>query len=217
MEKINQVPHGSEAWKRARQGKFTASELHRLMAEPRVKTEVLSQGAITYIKEKICEMLIEDYSSDNDFSNAATAWGSSYEDEAINLFSDLRDNEIIQTGLINYNEYFCGTPDGISKDKSFGIEVKCPYNPSIHLDNLFLTPEDFKKARKEYYYQIQGYSILTGIKDWYFISYDPRQSSDSLKLSYLKIERNEEDVVAIQKKLKVANYYKQSLLNKLKK
>jgi len=216
MEKITNIAHGTDEWRRARYGKFTPSELHRLMAEPRVKTEVLSQGAITYVKEKVCEVLIGEFNNQNDFSNAATAWGNSYEDEAINLFSDLHDVEIIKPGLINHNDYFCGTPDGISKDKSFGIEVKCPYNPSIHLDNVLLNEEDFKKARKDYYYQILGYSILTGIKDWYFVSYDPR-TTDKLRLSYLKINRNEEDVTNIQKKLKVANYYKQSLLNQLNK
>ena len=216
MEKSNHIPHGSNEWKVGRYGKFTPSELHRLMAEPRLKTEVLSQGAITYIKEKVTETLIDDFTDEPQFSNAATAWGNSYEDEAINTFSDLFDTEIIKPGLINHNDYFCGTPDGIAKNNSFGIEVKCPYNSAIHLDNLLMDVEDFKKARKDYYYQIQGYSILTGIKDWYFVSYDPRQK-ESLKVMYLKIEKNEADVLLIQKKLKLANYFKQSLLHKLNK
>jgi hypothetical protein len=216
MEKSKIIPHGSEQWKSERYGRFTPSELHRLMTEPRIKTEVLSQGAITYIKEKVTETLIEDSSEETQFSNAATAWGNSYEDEAINIFSDLVDTEIIRPGLIIYNDYFCGTPDGIAKDKSFGIEVKCPYNSSIHLDNLLLSKEDFRKARKEYYYQIQGYAILTGINDWYFVSYDPRQK-ESLRMVHLSINKDEVDVSLIHKKLKVANYFKQSLLHKLNK
>lgn len=215
MEKANNIPHGSEEWYNVRKGRFTPSELHRLMTEPKLKTEVLSAGAITYIKEKLAESLTADFKIENEFQgNAATAWGNAYEDEAINIFADMSDTEIIKPGFILANDVFGGTPDGVSADNSFGIEVKCPYNPAIHLDNLLLTPDEFKKARKEYYWQIQGYILLTGIPDWYFISYDPRQTH--LCIKYIQIKKNEEDIELIKKKLKLATDYKQQLLNKLK-
>jgi hypothetical protein len=202
-------------WFRARSGKFTPSELHKLMTEPKSKSDILSVGAITYIKEKIAETLIENLPNENEFTNAATAWGNSYEDEAINLFSDQSDTEIIKPGFIDCNDFFGGTPDGIAADGSFGIEVKCPYNPTIHLDNLILDPMDFPKARKEYYYQIQGYALLTGIKDWYFISYDPRQQ-DPLKIRHILVEMDKDTQKRIREKLKIANEYKQKLINNLK-
>ena len=215
MEKANNIPHGSEEWYNVRKGRFTPSELHRLMTEPKLKTEVLSSGAITYIKEKLAESLTADFKIENEFQgNAATAWGNAYEDEAINIFADMSDTEIIKPGFILANDVFGGTPDGVSADNSFGIEVKCPYNPAIHLDNLLLTPDEFKKARKEYYWQIQGYILLTCIPDWYFISYDPRQNH--LCIKYIEIKKNEEDIELIKKKLKLATDYKQQLLNKLK-
>ena len=209
------IEHKSMEWFRARSGKFTPSELHKLMTEPKSKSDILSVGAITYIKEKIAETLIENLPNENEFTNAATAWGNSYEDEAINLFSDQSDTEIIKPGFIDCNDFFGGTPDGIAADGSFGIEVKCPYNPTIHLDNLILDPMDFPKARKEYYYQIQGYALLTGIKDWYFISYDPRQQ-DPLKIRHILVEMDKDTQKRIREKLKIANEYKQKLINNLK-
>lgn len=209
------IEHKTEEWFRARSGKFTPSELHKLMTEPKSKADILSVGAITYIKEKIAETLIENLPNENEFTNAATAWGNSYEDEAINLFSDQSDTEIIKPGFIDCNDFFGGTPDGIAADGSFGIEVKCPYNPAIHLDNLVLDPLDFPKARKEYYYQIQGYALLTGIKDWYFISYDPRQQ-DPLKIRHILVEMDKDTQKRIREKLKIANEYKQKLINNLK-
>jgi len=209
------IEHKTEEWFRARSGKFTPSELHKLMTEPKSKADILSVGAITYIKEKIAETLIENLPNENEFTNAATAWGNSYEDEAINLFSDQSDTEIIKPGFIDCNDFFGGTPDGIAADGSFGIEVKCPYNPTIHLDNLILDPMDFAKARKEYYYQIQGYALLTGIKDWYFISYDPRQQ-DPLKIRHILVEMDKDTQKRIREKLKIANEYKQKLINNLK-
>lgn len=212
MEK--KIEHGSEDWHRARSGKFTPSELYRLMTEPKVKTEKLSEGAKTYVKEKIAEILTVDISNEKMFyGNNATEWGNSFEGEAIELFSDMLNKEIINVGFLNYDDNFGGTPDGISHDNLFGIEVKCPYNPSIHLDNLLLDSLAFKKERKEYYWQIQGYSLITGIEDWYFVSYDPRQIDYKLKI--LPIKRNEDDIRIIKEKLQIAADYKQELLTKL--
>ena len=209
------IDHGTKEWKMMRRGRFTPSELHRLMTEPKNKADLLSVGAITYIKEQIAETLIEDFTDETQFTNAATAWGNSYEDEAISHFADLSDTEIIKPGFINQSDCFGGTPDGVAFDNSFGIEVKCPYNPTIHLDNLLLDELEFKKARKEYFYQIQGYSLLTGIKDWYFISYDPRQQ-EPFRLRHLLIKEDREVQRNIVKKLKIANEYKQKLINNLK-
>jgi hypothetical protein len=209
------IEHKSPEWFKVRSGKFTPSELHKLMTEPKSKADILSVGAITYIKEKIAETLIENLPNENEFTNAATAWGNSYEDEAISIFADDNSVEIIKPGFIDCNDYFGGTPDGIAADGSFGIEVKCPYNPTIHLDNLVLDPMDFQKARKEYYYQIQGYALLTGIKDWYFISYDPRQQYP-LKIRHILVEMNNDTQKKIIEKLKIANDYKQKLINNLK-
>lgn len=213
MEK--RIEHGTEDWHRARSGKFTPSELYRLMTEPRTKTEKLSEGAKTYVKEKIAETLTVDISNEKMFhGNNATEWGNSYEGEAIELFSDMLNKEIVNVGFINYDDNFGGTPDGISHDKLFGIEVKCPYNPSIHLDNLLLDSLAFKKERKEYYWQIQGYSLITEIENWYFVSYDPRQIDYKLKI--IPIKRNEDDIRLIKEKLQIAANYKQELLTKLK-
>jgi len=212
---MGMIEHKSVEWYKVRSGKFTPSELHKLMTEPKSKADILSVGAITYIKEKIAETLIENLPNENEFTNAATAWGNSYEDEAISIFADQSDTEIIKPGFIDCNDYFGGTPDGIAADGSFGIEVKCPYNPTIHLDNLVLDPMDFPKARKEYYYQIQGYALLTGIKDWYFISYDPRQQ-DPLKIRHILVEMDRDTQKKIREKLKIANEYKQKLINNLK-
>jgi len=213
MEK--RIEHGTEDWHRARSGKFTPSELYRLMTEPKTKNEKLSEGAKTYVKEKIAETLTVDISNEKMFhGNNATEWGNSYEGEAIELFSDMLNKEIVNVGFINYDDNFGGTPDGISHDKLFGIEVKCPYNASIHLDNLLLDSLAFKKERKEYYWQIQGYSLITGIENWYFVSYDPRQIDYKLKI--LPIKRNEDDIRLIKEKLQIAANYKQELLTKLK-
>jgi hypothetical protein len=215
MEKNKYIPHGSEEWHKVRSGRFTPSELHRLMTEPRTNSEIISEGAKTYIKEKVAETLTIDISNEKMFrGNEATEWGNSYENEAIQVFSEFINQPIIPSGFIIYDENFGGTPDGVCEDGTFGIEIKCPFNIAIHLDNLLLDSNSFKKYRKEYYWQIQGYSLLTGINDWYFVSYDPRQIKYTLKV--LPIKRNEDDIQLIKEKLGLAIEYKQQLINNLK-
>lgn len=212
MNDYQYIAHGSPEWYEARCGKFTPSEVHKLMTIP--PSGDLSKGAITYIKTKVSEILTLDFSNNEPFSNMATDWGNQYEDEAINIFADVADTEIIRPGFIIRNEYFGGTPDGLDKEHRFGIEVKCPFNPSIHLDNLLLNSVEFKKVRKPYYWQMQAYMALTGIPEWYFISYDPRQV-DNCKMKVIKMDRCDEDVVLLRERMKMANEYKTQLLETL--
>ena len=46
------------AWERARLGKFTASEMHKLMKKGRAKDQYFGEGALTYIKSKVAEIII---------------------------------------------------------------------------------------------------------------------------------------------------------------
>ena len=95
MEK-NRIVHGTDAWHAARSGKFTPSELYRLMTEPKNKQEKISEGAKTYVKEKIAETLTVDISNEKMFAgNSATEWGNFYEGEAIELFCDMINKEIV--------------------------------------------------------------------------------------------------------------------------
>lgn len=88
---------------------------------------------------------------------------------------------------------------GAYRNKNNGIiEIKCPFNPTIHLRHyLYEVPEDLKTDNLQYYVQTQYNMICVerefGYKVDYcdFISYDPR-TSKSKQLKVLRIPADKE-------------------------
>ena len=103
------------------------------------------------------------------------------------------------------------TPDGLIAEDE-GLEVKCP-DSKTHYERLrFLNAENFKEKEKQYYWQIQGCMYVTGRKRWYFVDYDPRFKNEEKRLLIIVIERNEEDITKLKRKLFLANKeYKEQL------
>ncbi|MCW3109901.1 MAG: YqaJ recombinase family protein [Segetibacter sp.] len=222
----------SEEWHKIRLGRFTSSELHKLMtstSRPMTTTELeaekanggkkktitdvslLSDGAVTYVLEKVSETITEEKTQ---ASSKAIEWGVLYEPEAIQFFSQSIDREIFASTFVPFGEHSGGTPDGETKD--FIIEVKCPFVSSNHVKYfLYNSAEDLKEDKPEYYWQIQGNLLFTGKDKAFFISYDPRVKKDKLKLSSLLIHANKEDHELIKLKLEKAIEKKIQVLTSL--
>ncbi len=189
-----------EAWFKARKGKFTASEFYKLMAYP--DKSDFPKGAESYVIQKLVEQLTE--VENIKINTPAVQWGLDHETEAVERF-------IKETGLavydygeeqkfIEYENYAGGTPDGLIGE-TMGIEIKCP-NSVTHLKySLISTQEEFKKVCKEYYWQIQGYMLITERKRWYFVSYDPRFHKTEHQIKILTINRDIEDIENLKRRL----------------
>lgn len=204
-----------EAWHRERLGKFTSSELGRLMTYED-KINELPKGAISYIEEKVLEIMTDGKSVKN-FTSPAMDRGNEKEVEAVRIFENKFGFKCYKIGedqeFIKLSSYFGGTPDGLINDDAL-IEVKCP-NCDTHLFRIknIKNQTDFKKHEKGYYWQIQGNLLATGRKKAFFIDYDDRFSEDKLRLLVVEIHRNEDDVEKIKTRLSMAEKYKQQLLN----
>ena len=199
------------AWLKERWGKFTASEIHRLMTNGRAK-DSLSAGALTYVLEKVAEELSE--FRRNDFSNAAIEWGKEHELEAIQAFELETDVRINNTGenqqfILSDCGHWGGTPDGVTFDS--GIEIKCPESKTHLLYLAIKDAETLKNTEIKYYWQIQAYLALTGKPYWYFVSYDPRFYAEKLKLHYAPINRVEEDIELMLARIETAVAHKDSM------
>ena len=145
LEDAPELADPIEAWLKERWGKFTASEIHRLMTSGKAK-DSLSVGAMTYIREKVAEQLSE--FSRAEFSNAAMDWGREHELEAIQAFESLTEIRVNQTGenqqfILSECGHWGGTPDGITFES--GVEVKCPESKT-HLIYLSVTDAETLKA-----------------------------------------------------------------------
>ena len=166
-------------WYLARKGKFTASEIYNLLTTSKKKDETFGETALTYIKGKVSEYLMQEdvfiEMQDLAFSNTATRWGEQYEPEARQLYSELTGIEVEETGFIPYSRHSGGSPDGLWKNGQGLIEIKCPFNPSKHIEFMMMkTQDDLKEANKQYYWQCMSNMLFAGCSYIDFVSYDPR-------------------------------------------
>jgi hypothetical protein len=163
----------NDEWFKSRMGRFSCSQLHRLMTEPKSKADKeagkLSEGANTYIMECIAEK-ITGLPAKEDFTSKYTEWGIENEPIAIGIYDELQKVKVNQQGYIPYGENFGGSPDGLI-EATGGVEIKCPYTITNHLNHILSA--DLKKDCKEYYWQMIGYLLITGREWWDFVSYHP--------------------------------------------
>jgi len=199
-----------EEWLESRRGKFTASEFHRLMGYED-KPE-FPKGAETYVLEKVIEILT--VKDDENWTNEAMNWGKLNEKEAVEQFMEVTNLEVKYYGenqeFKQLGEHVGCTPDGLISTGA-GIETKCP-NSKTHFGYLRLNESNFKKECTDYYWQIQGSMYVTGRKQWYFVSYDPRYIDKPKQLKILTIHRNDEDIEKLKSRLQTAISRKIQLL-----
>jgi hypothetical protein len=214
--KIQTAEERREAWLRERLGKFTASEFHRLMANGK-GADALSAGAKTYATEKAIELLTEP-TFDN-YVSAAMQWGLDHEAEAVSAWES-------RTGLPvedhSHNQIFLplgdsagGTPDGLIRSESAGIEIKCP-NSKTHLEYRAIhDAESLKSIAPDYCWQIQGLMLITGYERWFFVSYDPRFKNWKHRLHIASIAVNPTDIDRLVERLDKAIQYRDEIVSGL--
>lgn len=210
-----QADKSHEEWLLQRKGKFTASEIHRLMTALSKPNE-LPVGAITYVIEKVAETLTDGLPES--FSSEAMQWGKDHEIEAINLFSKKTKLKVHSIGenqkLIAYGKHAGCTPDGLGL--GYGVETKCPKSATHVLYRGVNNGEDLKKIKSDYYWQIQFSMLCRKVSKWYFISFDPRFSKEKHRLHYAVIERNENDIELLKLRLQLAIDKKLELIKNFK-
>lgn len=220
-----------DEWKAARLGLFTASEIHRLLtpgtrpmtdeelaARPKAdkgsKTttvedhDLLSDGALTYIREKVLEIIAE---PKPDFYNSAMEWGNEQEPQAAlaaakRLGYEITDPEFLYCGgsepvLYTLSTIAACTPDVVTP--KVVVEIKCP-DSKTHAENLLLTEDTFPIERPDYYSQIQMQLLLTGRESGLFESYDPRFYNSNLREKFIPVKANIDFQKLLLKKLELA-------------
>lgn len=131
---------------------FRCSSLGKLMTDPRTKSETLSETAKSYIQDLFKERELGIY---KEFSSRYTDKGLEMEDEAIQFASEVLNWDFVVKNEVRFNnEWLTGEPD-INTDNLLA-DIKCSWSGSTF--PLF----DETLKNKDYYYQLQGYMMLTG-------------------------------------------------------
>jgi len=203
---------GSNQWHKFRSGRFTASKCHNLMGE---KGGVTTQSAQTYILDKVAETLTGGWH--DDLSTVSTRWGNDLEPDAL-MYYELAFNckvEKPDPQCPEWSDDVSGSPDGLvyTDNEIYGIEIKCPYKPSNHVQHLLIrSVNDLKATSKEYYWQIICYMLIFELQKYEFVSYDPRFTGDKrMHVVELKRSQVETDIERLKKALleaiKIKNEY----------
>lgn len=165
-----------------------------------------SQMTYTYLDSKIAELFMPDgsyteYVELNGFETRAMKWGTEWEAEARDRYAKEFGVEVMESPFLKlegFDAYAGGSPDGIVRHEDGIIEIKCPFNPAVHLRHFLMqTPEDLKNENLQYFIQCHYNMLCTErafgfpVKYCDFISFDPRISR-SKQLKVLRVPTDPE-------------------------
>ena len=229
-----------DEWLSKRIGRFTASEVWKLMTDARSKADKdagkLSETAMTYVMEKAVEELT---GFRKKFNTPAMDHGVSNEKEAFDSFCEL-------TGLpFTYcsKEFYAisniagASPDGILYDNLEPIavlDVKCP-QPVTFFEELtsYLNSDkddEFGGISKNYYHQLQFQMLATKTPTSFLAYYLAKEFNNSFtgevehtfdlpidrRMFFVEIKANESVQNDIVDRIEKAEKIKQSLISKWK-
>jgi hypothetical protein len=168
-------------WQLSRLGKFTASEIYKLLTDPKTKEAkengYLSDTAKSYILEKAVETFTgyrKQYSCD------AMDHGVRNELEAFESFCEISglDFEMTSSQFYSINEYSGASPDGVlynDLDIVAVLDVKCPFSPQSFFEQKKMVIDSsspkYQNVPKNYYYQMQMQMMATGSSKGYLARY----------------------------------------------
>lgn len=198
-------------WKATRLGKFTASEIYKLLKTGRSKDQLFGEVAMTYIHEKIAELLTGE-AKDDISGMRALEWGAANEYDAFLAYQQHCGEELQYFGVADprffpYNAFSGGSPDGLGPDCV--LEIKCPYVSSNHVPYLLASRQDADGEwlawhKPEYYAQLQFNMLCTGKPRGVLISYDPRAIEPANRLAVIHVAAHEQLQATIKMRLEKA-------------
>lgn len=156
---IIDYPQGSDEWKKARSGHFTASKATELLMKPSTAGYQNLISQIAY--ERITGEPVESY------KNEWMEYGNDNEQEAREAYELLTYNKVHQIGFMEYNGWVGMSSDGLVGEDG-GVEIKCvKWNTQIE----YLLDQ---KVPTKYYNQIQFQLLVSGRKWVDFFSWHPK-------------------------------------------
>lgn len=169
--KIPQYEQRSPEWFQQRNNAITASDIPTVLGENSYKT------SLSLLIDK-CDANPRPF-----VGNAATKWGTHYEDIAIERYSQLRNKQVLSFGLLIHPDYpwLGGSPDGITTDGIL-LEVKCPLKRKIVMGEV----------PHHYLSQILLNLEICDLELGHFIEYIPGNSDDDYTINIVDVKRDRE-------------------------
>lgn len=210
------IEQGTDEWNQIRTGRFTSSEMWRLLTPPKTKEAKeagkLSQTALDYINVKVAETITGQQKTSS--YAYPLVYGKEQEPIAIEAFCNKTGFTHEPIGFIAFSSHAGGSPDGVINDTDI-LEVKAPWAIETQLDYLMLTDQwDLKRLKPEYYWQCMSNLLFTTKEKCHFVSFDDRYPADK-KIVHLIIKPSPEDFQKITDAIEKAVKAKLELLSLL--
>lgn len=137
---------------------FRASSVGHIMADPKLKSETISEGCKTHLVDIFIQ---KKYGRKTDITNRYTIKGTQVEEDSMTLFSRVKREFYVKNEESLTNDFITGTPDiitSLSVDNMEIIDIKSSW------DIYTFFRSKHKEINKLYYWQLQSYMALTGAK-----------------------------------------------------
>lgn len=191
----------SNEWRQARHGKFTASEIHKLMG-----IKALGETGKTYAIEKAIEQLYGDM--EESFISYDMQHGIDLEPLAFAKFKALKAEEFIQVDncsfFINCDDSGA-SPDGIMSDGV--VEIKCPKSTTF-----FKLVAD-GEISKNYFFQMQMQMMCANVSKAHFFNYMVHDGEEYWH--EIIIDRDDAVIELMQQRIKEAVIIKNEYIEKI--
>jgi exodeoxyribonuclease (lambda-induced) len=192
----------SENWKIERYGKFSASEIIKLLG-----VRGLGETGKTYAIEKAIEELYGEM--EENFVSFDMQRGIELEPLAFAKFKELKELEFLDVtncSFFKFNEHAGASPDGLVSNNAV-LEIKCPKSTTFF--ELVATNEIDKK----YYAQMQMQMLCTNRNKAYFFNYLIHEGTEYHH--EIIVERDEDMIELIKTRLNEAIEIKKEYINKI--
>jgi exodeoxyribonuclease (lambda-induced) len=199
---MESVQQRSLEWHKQRLGKFTASEIHKLMG-----VRGLGETGKSYAIDKAIEELYGEV--EENFVSYDMERGVELEPLAFNKFKELKSLEFLEVENCGFfsGDFHGASPDGLVGDDAV-LEIKCP-----KATTFFKLVAD-REIDKKYFYQMQHQMMLTARKKAYFFNYFIFEGKEFWH--EIVVELDEKICDLIWDRILEAEEIKQEYINKLK-
>lgn len=222
------MAQGSEAWEQFRVGRFTSSELWKIMecgtrdmtpeelamrpksgagsrttkiADP----SIMNDRGMSYIYQKVAETLTQKPKPST--YAYPLVYGKENEPFAADYFQKYIGCELLEIGFQCFGDHAGGSPDRIfEKDGiKMGLEIKCPFMSENQIKYLLLKDaQELKVSYPEYYWQCLSLMVFCDCNVWHFMTYDSRFEDAKYMMSHMVIDGNNPEIKADQDRIMTA-------------
>ena len=189
VNEFQNIEQGSDAWKKIRAGKVTASRIKDIIATTK-------SGYATSRDKYMTQLLLERITNTvaDSYINEAMTWGTEQEPFARAKYEGYASTLVEQVAFIDHPTIPMSgaSPDGLVMDDGL-VELKAPMSHT-HLESILGGIDD------QYMPQVQWQMAVTGRSYTDLCSYDPR-FPEHLQLVVKRINRDDDYIAKLEKEV----------------